>query len=119
MRELGLNKRATEARRRLGPRPRNRARTSQTSGSGLERASRIRGVIPHGASTVTGISPDDRREIENEIDLVSRRNRLSANPEDFIVKPRKKGFVFPLAVNILALAAPALAVFLLSRVFSQ
>ncbi len=119
MRELGLNKRASEARKRLGPRLRKRSRTSLTSGSGLARASRIRDDLAQESATVTGISADDRKEIENEIEVVSRKSRISAKPEDFIVRPRRKGFVFPLAVNVLALAATGLAIFFLSRLFSQ
>jgi|GEM_PF-833637 len=127
MRAIGLNKRATELRNRLGARPRKRSRTSQEGGSGLIRASRIRATLGpalgagHDAESPSseGISADDRREIEDEIDGVSRRNRLSARPEDFVVRPRRKGFLFPLAVNLLAVAATALAILVLSRVFLQ
>jgi hypothetical protein len=119
MRESGLIKRAMELRGRLGPRRRARARTGAAAGSGLARASRIRAAIGEGDSSSAGISADDRREIADEIDQVSRRNRISARPEDFVVRPRRKGFVFPLAVNLLALAATAGAIFLLSQVFRQ
>jgi DNA repair exonuclease SbcCD ATPase subunit len=119
MRDSGLNKRATELRERLGARRRNRARTAPAGGSGLARASQIRARLGVGDSASEGISADDRRDIAHEIDSISRRNRLSARPEDFIVRPARKGFAFPLAVNLLALAATVGAVFLLSRIFRQ
>jgi hypothetical protein len=119
MRESGLNKRATELRERLGARRRNRARTAPAGGSGLARAALIRAQLGVGDSPGEGISADDRRDIAHEIDSISRRNRISARPEDFIVRPARKGFAFPLAVNLLALAATVGAVFLLSQVFRQ
>jgi trimeric autotransporter adhesin len=119
MRESGLIKRATELRGRLGPRRRSRARSGAAGGSGLAHASRIRATLETKGSSSEGISEDDRRDIADEIDQVSRANRLSARPEDFVVRPRRKGFVFPLAVNVLALAATAGAIFLLSQIFRQ
>jgi hypothetical protein len=119
MRESGLIKRATELRGRLGPRRRSRARSGAAGGSGLAHASRIRSTLETKGSSSEGISEDDRRDIADEIDQVSRGNRISARPEDFVVRPRRKGFVFPLAVNLLALAATAGAIFLLSQIFRQ
>jgi hypothetical protein len=66
-----------------------------------------------------GISSEDQKEIQNEIEEVSRRNRISTHPEDFVVRPRRKGFVFPLIVNLLAIAATVAAVLLLSFLFRQ
>jgi hypothetical protein len=67
----------------------------------------------------TGISSEDQKEIQDEIDEVSRSNRISTRPEDFVVRPRRKGFVFPLVVNVLAIAATVAAVLLLSFLFRQ
>ncbi len=126
MREIGLNRRATELRNRLGPKLRKRTRTSQTAGSGLARAAKIREVLvpelsssSSSSSAVSGISADDRREIEREIDGISRRSKLSIGSEAFIVRPRRKGFVFPLAVNVLAILLTAATVFFLSQLFHQ
>lgn len=133
MRELGLNKRATDLRKRRGAR--KRARGSGTAsiargrdsagpreGSGLARAIQLRAKLSQVGGeppSQAGISADDRREIQDQIEKVSRRNRISARPEDFLVRPRRKGFVFPLVVNLLAIAATAGAVLLLSYVFRQ
>jgi hypothetical protein len=123
MREIGLNRRATELRERLGLRPRKRAGAGRepmrsSRGSGLARAARLRAAMNDDGSQA-GISADDRMEIQNKIDELSRRHRISAGSTDFIVRPRRKGFVFPFAVNILALASTVGAVFLLSYVFRQ
>jgi hypothetical protein len=72
-----------------------------------------------GEGETAGISADDRKEIQNEIDQVARSNRISAGPGAFVVTPRKKGFLFPLVVNLLAIAATIGAVLLLSFVFRQ
>lgn len=124
MREIGLNKRATELRKQLGPKLRKRTRTSQSAGSGLARASKIRELLApelsvSSSSAIRGISPDDQREIERQIDAVSRRSKLSIRSEDFIVKPQRKGFVFPLVVNVLALLVTAAVVLFLSQLFHQ
>jgi hypothetical protein len=133
MRELGLNKRATDLRKRRGARKRARgsgnasiARERDSAGpgegSGLARAIRLRAKpsqVGDEAPSQAGISADDRKEIQDEIEKVARRNRMSARPEDFLVRPKRKGFVFPLVVNLLAIAATAGAVLLLSYVFRQ
>ncbi|MGA2545061.1 MAG: hypothetical protein ABSF43_00815 [Rectinemataceae bacterium] len=125
MRELGLNKRATNFRKRRGSR--GPARGSGTSlgartGSGLIRATQLRvrlGLRTADVAVPTGISSEDQKEIQDEIDEVSRSNRISTRPEDFVVRPRRNGFVFPLVVNLLAIAATVTAVLLLSFLFRQ
>src|SRR5512142_3217240 len=113
MRSSGLHTRALEARSRLGNHP--PARTaghphgSVRSGSMLRRAVELRSRLepaeaqtPAPAENEGGISLEDRREIQSEIEEITRRNRLSASPEDFIIRPQRKGYIFPLAVNVIA-----------------
>lgn len=125
MREIGLNKRATELRTRRGVRLQARRKESSLGArgaSGLLRATALRAraaVRETETSSSTGISTDDRREILQGIDEVARRNRISVGPEDFVVRPSRKGFVFPLAVNLLAITVTIIAVLLLSFLFRQ
>ncbi|HUZ17780.1 MAG TPA: hypothetical protein VMV68_05300 [Spirochaetia bacterium] len=51
------------------------------------------------------IDEKDRKEILETIDRVAAENRLSAGPGPFTLHPTKKGFVFPLAVNLAAAVA--------------
>jgi DNA repair exonuclease SbcCD ATPase subunit len=49
----------------------------------------------------SGISKEDQEEILQEIEKVSQESRISVTPETMAVKAVKKGFLFPLLVNIL------------------
>jgi DNA repair exonuclease SbcCD ATPase subunit len=49
----------------------------------------------------SGISKEDQKEILEEIEKVSRESRISVTPETMAIKAMKKGFLFPLLVNIL------------------
>jgi len=49
----------------------------------------------------SGISKEDQQEILEEIEKVSQESRISVTPETMAVKAMKKGFLFPLLVNIL------------------
>jgi hypothetical protein len=122
MRETGLNRRATEFRTRQGTHSPARSGASSRearAGSGLARAAELRLRFGPVEDSSTIISADDRRNIQGEIDEVSRRNRIAARAEDFIVKPRRKGFVFPLAVNLMAIAVTIGAVLALSQLFGR
>ncbi len=66
-----------------------------------------------------GISPEDRKEITAQIEEITRKNRIDIGPEKFKLNPLKKGFIFPLAVNVLALAFTGSALWGLSTVFSE
>jgi trimeric autotransporter adhesin len=123
MRDSGLNHRATEIRSRLGAHPRSRATArASLAGSGLRRASELRLRLgapiaaPAGGSDA-GINAEDRLEIENEIEKIAGRHRIPASGNDFGLVPRKKGILFPLVVNIVAILLTASSVFALSRVF--
>ena len=48
----------------------------------------------------SGISKEDQQEILEEIEKVTEENRISVTPEAMAVKAAKRGFVFPLLVNI-------------------
>ena len=49
----------------------------------------------------SGISKEDQQEILREIEKVSQESRISVTPETMAIKAAKKGFLFPLLVNIL------------------
>jgi hypothetical protein len=49
----------------------------------------------------SGISKEDQQEILREIEKVSEESRISVTPETMAVQAAKKGFLFPLLVNIL------------------
>ncbi len=66
----------------------------------------------------SGITSEDRKEIRAQIEEISRKNRIEVTPERFSFSPIKKGFVFPLMVNLLALGCTAGALWGLSRVFT-
>ncbi len=48
----------------------------------------------------SGISKEDQQEILEEIEKVSKESRISVTPETMAIKAAKRGFVFPLLVNI-------------------
>lgn len=48
----------------------------------------------------SGISKEDQREILEEIKRVSEESRISVTPETMAIKAAKRGFAFPLLVNI-------------------
>lgn len=100
----------------------------------LERAARLRtsfeasatqtGTIPvAGFDTKlgegSGIDADDRREILEAIDKVASSNRISAGPESFVLKPRRRGLLFPLLVNLAALVLTAAAVLGLKEISAR
>jgi len=51
----------------------------------------------------TGISEEDRLDISAQIDRVAQQNRIQVGPGLFVLHPRKKGLMVPLAVNLGAL----------------
>jgi DNA repair exonuclease SbcCD ATPase subunit len=66
-----------------------------------------------------GISPEDRIEITARIEELTRKSRITIDPERFILHPLKKGFLFPLAVNVLALLFIGGVLWGLSALFSE
>ena len=49
----------------------------------------------------SGISKEDQQEILQEIERATQESRISVSPETMAIKAVKKGFLFPLLVNIL------------------
>lgn len=99
-----------------------------TGSSGLlKRASNLRsqsttfGFEPgfEAARESEGITAEDRREILQAIEKVATGNRITASPESMALSPQRKGFVFPLVVNILAAALTVGILFGLSYLFRQ
>jgi hypothetical protein len=99
---------------------------SMTSTGLLERAARLRSKLSAPAILTgtnrdagldadlekdSGITVEDRRDILAAIDTVARSNRISAGPEAFALKPRRKGLLFPLVVNLAAIILTSGAVF--------
>lgn len=119
MRGTGLNQKASEIRTRLGSHPPSRATAAARaakSGSGLKKAAELRLRL---GSYDSGMNAEDRREIESEIEGIVLRDRMSAAPKDFSIRPTRKGFVFPLIVNLVALALTVGAVTGLASFFGK
>lgn len=75
--------------------------------------------IAETADRHAGISPEDRIEITAQIDELTRKNRIDLTPERLVLQPLKKGFLFPLTVNVLALLITGGALWGLSAMFSE
>jgi hypothetical protein len=56
----------------------------------------------------SGISREEQKEILQEIEKVATQSRIVVSPEVFIVKAAKRGVLFPIIVNIAAIAALAI-----------
>lgn len=54
-----------------------------------------------------GMSEEDKKDILSEIDQVVEENKIPVTEELFTLKPKKKGNVFPLVLNIIMLLAVA------------
>ncbi|HUJ74663.1 MAG TPA: hypothetical protein VL359_07375, partial [bacterium] len=61
----------------------------------------------------SGISRADQQDILQEIEKVATKNRIAVTPEEFAVRAAKKGVLFPVLVNVIAvfLLAAGLAAF--------
>lgn len=68
---------------------------------------------------VDGFSEEERREIVAQIDQVATSNRLGTSEAFTKFEPEKKGALFPLIVNILAVLLIAAGVFGTNYYFSQ
>ncbi len=67
----------------------------------------------------SGISKEDQQEILEEIEKVSEESRISVTPETMAIKAAKRGFVFPLLVNIFAVLLLAGGGFTLYYLFQR
>jgi hypothetical protein len=70
-------------------------------------------------SEEAGISKEDQKEILAEIDKVAQASRITVSPETMTLKAAKKGFVFPLAVNLMAVLLLAAGGFTLYTLFQR
>jgi hypothetical protein len=68
---------------------------------------------------IAGISDDDRREILERINEISKKNRIDVGASRFAFKAKKRGVLFPLLVNLLAVAVTAGALYALSLAFRE
>ena len=50
----------------------------------------------------SGISQEEQKDVLQEIDKVATRNRIAVSPEVFAVRAAKKGILFPVLVNLVA-----------------
>jgi hypothetical protein len=97
---------------------------SYTEGVGLLRkAARLRENRPStkvevdGYAWSSGLDDKERREIVERIDVLTKRSRLSAEPDIFKVTPRRSGIMLPIVINLLMIAAVAGAVVLVAHIF--
>jgi hypothetical protein len=67
----------------------------------------------------SGISKEDQREILREIETAVQESRISVTPETMAVRAGKKGFLFPLLVNILFIVLLAGGGFALYYLFQR
>ena len=66
----------------------------------------------------SGISSEDQRDILLHIDKVAKSSRILAGPDTWKVRPKKSGFMLPLAVNVIGLLVLAGGIFGLRALFS-
>jgi len=66
----------------------------------------------------SGISSEDQRDILLHIDKVAKSSRILAGPDTWKVRPKKRGFMLPLAVNVVGLLVLAGGIFGLRALFS-
>jgi hypothetical protein len=66
-----------------------------------------------------GITAEERRAIIADIDQVASRTRIAGSAARSSPKPAKRGFVFPLVVNVLAIGFTAACLLALALAFRQ
>ncbi len=65
------------------------------------------------------ISPEDRKEILETIDKIVSENKIAVTPDQFSLKPKRNGLVFPLVINGAAVVAVVAGFFIASAVFNR
>jgi len=53
----------------------------------------------------SGISEEDQKDVLRQIERVATQNRMDVRPEEFAVKAAKRGILFPVLVNLVAVIA--------------
>ncbi|MCX7029688.1 MAG: hypothetical protein NTU62_06155, partial [Spirochaetes bacterium] len=71
------------------------------------------------AADETGISPDDLKQIEQDLEQAVQESRMEVTPEDFTVKAAKQGVFFPAIVNVALIVALALGLGALYVLFQR
>ncbi len=69
----------------------------------LRRHLRLLGPDELRADDDRSISPEEREKILSQIEQAVGRSRMKITPETFLFKPRKRGSVLPIIVNVVAL----------------
>lgn len=67
----------------------------------------------------SGISREDQREILKHIDQVAKSSRILAGPDTWKVKPKNRGIMLPIMVNVIGLAIMAGGLFGIRALFSN
>lgn len=84
-------------------------------GSLLQRASLKRTA----AQRLQGVSAADQEDIRREIARISEKNRLEVTPELLSVRQGRAGLLFPVIVNVVAIAALLIGVLSFSTLFRR
>jgi len=66
-----------------------------------------------------GFTQEDKKEIFQQIEKIARKNQINVTPEVFKISSQKSGALFPLVVNLMAIAIIGGSFLGLSRYFSQ
>jgi hypothetical protein len=67
----------------------------------------------------SGITEQERSEIQQQIDTIANENRISAEDAKFPRKSVRAGILFPVIVNGAAVIAVLIAIFVLTRIFQS
>ncbi len=88
--------------------------------AGFRKASGSELSVPDGFTfdKSSGISSEDQREILIHIDKVAKSSRILAGPDTWKVRPKKRGFLLPVLVNIVGLLILAGGILGLRMLFS-
>ena len=76
-------------------------------------------VAEASTSSTEGISAEDQKDIRAQIEKVALENRIRATPEVFAYEALKRGALFPIAVNIIAVIVLGSGLALLAFFFSR
>lgn len=67
----------------------------------------------------TGISEEDKRDVLEQIDKVVEENKIPVTKDLFLLKPRRKGVLFPVMINLLAILLVAGGLYAAFLYFAQ
>ncbi|MBN2351141.1 MAG: hypothetical protein JXD23_01130 [Spirochaetales bacterium] len=67
----------------------------------------------------SGISQEDQQDIIRNINDIMQSSKIKASPDIFRIKAKKKGFGFPIVVNLVALGVMAVVIFILWFFFQK